>query len=245
MDLHHAYHFFRSSLKVAADSAVPKTNQRSRKNLYINRKAMKLKRKKHSLWGIYMITGDPIDFARYCSCRNQLRALTRKLRVEFERQISTELNSNTKVFWKYANSRMKTKPGIEDLKDEDGHLCSDDIGKARILNNFFSSVFTFTIEDTTSVPVLPTPRCPPLDNLVIAEDMVKNLLDGLKTSSSPGPDGIHPRILKEAAAQVARPLTILFQKSLNSGCLPETGKWVQSSLFSRVEIGKNLVTIVQ
>ena len=63
MDVHNAYQFFRSSLKEAVDSSVPKTRRRSRKNLYINSKALKLKRKKNSLWGVYMKSGDPIDFA--------------------------------------------------------------------------------------------------------------------------------------------------------------------------------------
>ena len=54
--------------------------------------------------------------------------------------------------------------------------------------------------------------------------MVKKLLEGLKTTTSPGPDGFHPRILKEASFQVAKPLTILFQKSLNTDILPNEWK---------------------
>ena len=54
--------------------------------------------------------------------------------------------------------------------------------------------------------------------------MVKKLLEGLKTTTSPGPDGFRPRILKEASSQVAKPLTILFQKSLNTGILPKEWK---------------------
>ena len=73
-----------------------------------------------------MSSRDPIDFARYCVCRNKLSSLTRKIRADFEKLISTELKSNPKVFWKYTNSILKMKSGIEDLKDENGALCSDD-----------------------------------------------------------------------------------------------------------------------
>ena len=222
MDVQQAYHFFRSSLQAAVDSSIPKLKPRARKNVYITGKAMKLKRRKAALWSAYMSSKDPIDFARYCTIRNKLRSLTRKLRANFEKLISKELKSNPKVFWKYTNSRLKTKPGIEDLKDEKGFLCSDDHTKAQILNNFFSSVFTN--EDTSRVPVLSAYEGSPLENLVFTEDKVKALLDGLNTSSSPGPDGIHPRILKEASSQVAQPLTMLFQKSLNTGILPKEWK---------------------
>ena len=222
MDVHQAYCFFRRSLQAAVDKSVPKTRPRPRKNIYINRKAMKLKREKACRWSAYIRSHDPIDFARYCSCRNKLRALTRKLRSEFEQKISVELKSNPKVFWRYTNSRMKTKAGIEDLQDENGQMCSDDLSKANTLNRFFSSVFTK--EDTAAIPVLPASECTPLEDIAITEDIVRKALDSLKTTSSPGPDEIHSRVLKEAAGQIAKPLTILFQKSLDTGSLPEDWK---------------------
>ena len=39
-----------------------------------------------------------------------------------------------------------------------------------------------------------------------------------------GPDGLHPRVLREAAAQLCVPLTILFKRSLDEGVLPEDWK---------------------
>ena len=46
-------------------------------------------------------------------------------------------------------------------------------------------------------------------------------LSKLKPGKSAGPDDIHPAILCEAAAELTKPLTILFQKSLSEGNLPE------------------------
>ena len=45
----------------------------------------------------------------------------------------------------------------------------------------------------------------------------------LKIGKSPGPDGIHPRVLKELTAVISLPLTILFNASLDLGKLPD--KW--------------------
>ena len=222
MNVHQAYNFFKGALHEAVEKSVPQTRPKPRKNVYITREAMKLKRKKTVLWNMYVRTGDSVDYAQYCSCRNKLRSLTRRLRKEFEQHISRELKSNPKAFWRYANSRLKTKPGIEHLDDGSGHLCTDDQAKATLLNRFFSSVFTD--EDLATVPVLLPSRGPTIENLTITGEMVKKQLDGLKVYCSPGPDGIHPRILKESAEQVARPLSILFQKSLDTGLLPDDWK---------------------
>ena len=53
---------------------------------------------------------------------------------------------------------------------------------------------------------------------------MEKLLRDLKPSKSPGPDGIHPRVLKELAAEVATPLQIIFQSSVFSGTIPQSWK---------------------
>ena len=46
----------------------------------------------------------------------------------------------------------------------------------------------------------------------------------LKPNKSQGPDRIHPRVLKEAAKELAKPLTIIFTKSTEEGTLPDDWK---------------------
>ena len=46
---------------------------------------------------------------------------------------------------------------------------------------------------------------------------VVKLLRESKTSKSPGPDGIRPRILKELATELAAPLTKIFKSSIDLG----------------------------
>jgi len=66
----------------------------------------------------------------------------------------------------------------------------------------------------------------PKESLNIDKNTVEKLLRDLKPSKSPGPEpgGIHPRVLKELAAEVATPLQIIFQSSISSGTIPQSWK---------------------
>ena len=44
-----------------------------------------------------------------------------------------------------------------------------------------------------------------------------------------GPDGIHPRLLKDCAQNLCIPLKIIFSLSLDSGCLPSL--WKRSDIL--------------
>ena len=219
----HSYHSFMSTLKAAVATSVPEARPKVSKNLYINRHARKLKQEKVSLWNIYTHTQYAMEYARYCRCRSRLRKLTRGLRSIFEHRLSRDLKHNPKAFQRYSNSRLKTKVGIDSLIDEHWQLTRDDEEKASILNRYFSSVFTK--EDVSTLPSSsPSEHSARLCDLMVTPEMVKLKLKHLKSSSSPGPDKIHPRVLVEAAEQLAEPLSIIYNKSIQSGCLPDDWK---------------------
>ena len=46
----------------------------------------------------------------------------------------------------------------------------------------------------------------------------------LKISKAPGPDQLHPRLLKELSEEISLPLEIIFNQSLKQGCLPKIWK---------------------
>ena len=78
-------------------------------------------------------------------------AKTRELRRDYEQELARIAKSKPKAFWKYAKSRLKTKPQIPALSKPDGSKASTPKDQAETLNAYFSSVFT--VEDIQNIPV--------------------------------------------------------------------------------------------
>ena len=123
----------------------------------------------------------------------------------------------TKRFWNYVKSKKKDSSSTAPLK-ENGVLISDAIGKANILNRQYCSVFSK--EDTEEAPIMNPLNIPILAPITIDKAGVEKLLKNLKPGKAAGPDKISPRVLKELAPSISKPLAQLFQNSLNTGEVP-------------------------
>ena len=228
LDVNTGYQQFRETLLTLMGECIPRSKStHKRKNIYMNRKAFRLKKKKHQLWSAYKSSQDSVDLARFRLCSNKLRGLTRQLRHDFEAQLVSNIKANPKAFWRYSNSGLKVKPRIGDLRNSVGTLESDDKAKAVILNDFFAGVFT--AENTSCIPEPATRHAVvPLDDIIISRCSIEQKLRALKATSSPGPDDIHPRVLKELSQTLSLPLALLYRKSINTGELPDIWKqaWI-------------------
>eukprot|EP00061_Rhincodon_typus_P008823 g31774.t1 len=60
-----------------------------------------------------------------------------------------------------------------------------------------------------------------LKHFQIKKEVVSGLLKSIKADKSPGPDGIYPRLLREAREEIAGFLTKIFVSSLATGKIPE------------------------
>ena len=100
-------------------------------------KALRLKNKKCKLWNKYKLNNTQQDYDLYCVARNELRNLTRSLCQSYENKIASNRKTNVKQFWKYVNSRLKTRPTINALRRNDNSITSSDQEKCELFNNFF------------------------------------------------------------------------------------------------------------
>ena len=121
------------------------------------------------------------------------------------------------------NSKLRARTGIPNLKEEDGNpnskLTTNDKEKAEVLAKYFCKVFTE--EPEGDVPVLDSkPIIKAFKNIEIDKEIIERHLESLNISKSPGPDGLHPRFLKETAREISIPLKVIFITSLRIGNVP-------------------------
>ena len=162
-----------------------------------------------------------VNYSIYTKYRNQVVWESRKAKKEKEKKIAKLSKSNPKAFYQYVNSKVKPRENVSSLLKDDGTLTRDDLEKSEVLNDFFSSVFT--LEDTNSIPVFKCNNDVFISTTSITQlDMEKALMN-LNVNKSPGPDGLHPRVLRELASVLSYPLKILFDKTITLGRIPT--KW--------------------
>ena len=233
LELPQAYEFFQQHVNDLVTSFIPKSKPGRSKNLYMTRAALRLRKRKRVHWAEFMRSRSSLDYSRYKRSANQLRTETRRLRKDFEARLADELKSNPKAFWRYVNTRMKTKVGIDALECENGSILSSPQDKAEILNRFFTSVFVD--EDLITVPSLMKRATEELPDFTITTAEVLEKLRGLKVTGAPGPDGLHPRVLYELAPHIAQTLATIFNKSLVASQLPKS--WCQATVIPVLKRG--------
>jgi len=85
----------------------------------MNGAAMAKQKKKYNAWKHYTQTGDYIDYVRATQEKNELTKMTRNLCREFEKDIAKKLKTDPNTFWRYSNSKLKSRPKLGDLVDGD------------------------------------------------------------------------------------------------------------------------------
>ncbi len=126
------------------------------------------------------------------------------------------------AFYKYASSRRKTNLSVASLKDSTGKLGVSELDKANILSSTFVS--TFTQDDSKNRtfprrPNLPEGAC--ISTVSFVPAVVFDVLCSLSLKYSCGPDGIPPAFYKLLAIELAKPLSIIFEVSFQSGSVPD------------------------
>jgi cytochrome b involved in lipid metabolism len=66
---------------------------------------------------------------KYEEARNEANRLVRKAMYEYERSTAINMKKESKMFWKFIQSKTKTKENIPCIIDEKGFIVSMDILK--------------------------------------------------------------------------------------------------------------------
>ena len=194
------------------------------KNKWVTRRVRKCRKEKKEAWINYSKSNK--DDRLYKIYKSKLRTSVkenRKAKRAFEEKLAGNVKNNAKAFFAYVNSKKRSSNIVGPLKDAQGTVIENNKDTADMFNSYFASVFT--VENSSSVPEPEVvfrgtqPDC--LSSIEIDKNTVLMKLDKINVSKSQGPDEIHGKLLYEMRHVLNKPLTDLFNLSLQSAIVPQ------------------------
>ena len=219
-DIDSMWNSFTSTIQDTMERRVPTKMTMARyTHPWMNRKIKKTIRRKQRAHRKARKTARKRDRDRYRRLQQEVQFSIRRANREYMQDASSNFKENPKKFWSFIKSRGQEASGVATLKNKNGYLKSDKTSKAENLNEQFQSVYTR--EDTSSITDKGRSPNPSMTNITVTCNGIFKLLKNLKSSKATGPDSIPAFILKEAAQELAPILTLIFQRSLDTGIVPE------------------------
>ena len=227
-DVEHNWTVLKGHIHRAQELFIPQVMKRANSNKvpWWSKQVIAAVNEKHRAFKRYKATNLLIDYNFYKICRNKAKDVIRQARLNYERELIINIKTRPCCFYSYIRSKKKVKDHIEYLIKPDGTKTNNHAESVEVLAQFFSSVYVE--EDTANVPDFP-PRClNRIDSLAITEEDLLLRLSQLNTSKATGPDRIHAWILKEGRYGLCKPLSMLYNLSLDCGKLPMD--WKQANV---------------
>ena len=220
-NINHNYNLFVQTILSSLDTYIPKTKKKDKTNPpWWSKKLTRAVTHKSTLFIKWKTTKATVDYHAYAKQRNNVKAMIRS--AQYAYVYEKNLIQQSQAFISLFKSKQKIRHDITQLQKSDGSTTTSDPESAEELNNFFKS--TFTVETADNIPTIPTKIFDSLSDISLTEDIIFHKLLALNGNKAPGPDALHPHLLKSCAASLTTPLFLLAQQSLTSGSLPNLWK---------------------
>ena len=185
-------------------------------------------RKRTRFYHIAKRTNRQCDWEKFRQIRNRTTSVIKNAKINHIDKIVENLKNthNSETWWSTVKSILSSNHNqnvIPALKDGDNPV-TDDTHKTELFNDYFVS--QTTLDDNNKAD--PTP---PIYNVIsilteilISETDVLDALQTLKLGKAVGPDKINNRLLTEVKREISKPLSDLFNKSIQTGIFPKSWK---------------------
>ena len=173
---------------------------------------------KHQCWRQIYRYGAIEKFPEFRKYRQKVRDLSTQLERENQNFIAANFRTNPKRFWNFVHKKTKCRDSPSMLT-VNGSVLTEGYEKARAFAEFFASVYVRDADSglTGTLPFSPGVPEVGMGEVIIDSGMLDKKLRELDCNKSAGPDGIHPRVLKETHASINVYLKHIFDCSMQSG----------------------------
>ena len=168
---------------------------------------------------------DSPEWIEYKNFANQTKkSIRRAERAHINNILKTaERDRNCKPFYKYVKSKKQDASGVSPLIVE-GKVYADSVGKAEVLQNQFTSVFSSDEGCEDKNKTLHDKSHTDMPEICITVKGVECLLSNINSSKTGGPDKVVGLFLKTLSKELAPFFLHLFKLSYDTGELPSLWK---------------------
>ena len=189
--------------------------------------------KKNTLYRKQLQKPTETNIKRYKNYRNVLNTCLKEAENIYYTNIFTERTNGITNFWKAfgetLNSKKKKQRHRLSKLIHDGNTLTDDKDIANGLNDYFCNIGK---QISSEIKTKPGEFHKYLKNKInqtfflapVMEEEVYRELASQNPKKSPGPDKITPKLIKQCAMQLTKPLSIIFNKSIENATYPNPWK---------------------
>jgi hypothetical protein len=220
-----AWDAIKGSIEEACNAFVPILSRRSQsKPAWADSVAWKAMKRQENAFRWFKRSGTGRALDGYTIASDIAASAIRCSVKKFELLLAENIKSDSKSFWKYINSKRRSKPSPGPLLKPDGSATESDLECANEFNSAFARIFK--PDDNAAIAQPPTPCSSSFDEVDVSTEVISTHIRKLKRSSSPGPDKIMNILLINCCESLAAPLSKLFRLSLDEGVVP--GDWKEA-----------------
>lgn len=159
------------------------------------------------------------DYEKFSALRRQVKQLQEKCETKYVSNIEEKLSSNTKCFFSYTKSQRASN-SLPNVVQHGDVIAADRQSVCNLFADYFASVYqTPDDEKVNGDQVLPDFDVPPIE-----VEEVKSILRKLDQYKVHSPDAIPAIFYKNLSETISLPLSLLYNKSIESGKFPHLWK---------------------
>ncbi|CAH2209126.1 jg22867, partial [Pararge aegeria aegeria] len=176
---------------------------------------VKDKLRKHKEWKVYK---NPRDYDEFAILRARQKQIQNKCYTSYIQNMQTYIAKDPKLLFSFTKSLRNSKNGYPTKLTLGNTVYTDEESACYGFSEYFESVFAKPASSYDAMSHSNSSYKESICKITIDENTVLKLLKTLKTNKGAGSDGIPPIFLTKCATNLAKPLTIIFNLSLNVYC---------------------------